>query len=200
MTVAGDAAALPLGGWARAGALLGIVVAVDGEEVAVLNPGDRQLARLRREEVEPLPAGTVRIDVAVDLPVPHGLDEEGLRRWVAALVDPVLRARGADAVREAGLDEGAFLPDVRFEVVRAAGAGATCLAGHRTPAPDAAALPCPTCSRLAVSRPTADGRMGGGVATRSLGTVAPEADGGSPGGRPGLDEGGRSSGHAGEEQ
>ena len=176
MTVAGDAAPLVVGGWARAGALLGIVVAVEGDDVAVLNPGDRQLARLRRAEVEPLPAGTVRVDVAVDVPVPHGLDEEGLRRWVAALLDPVVRGRGADAVRDAGLDAGAFLPDVRFEVVRAADDGATCLAGHRTPAPDAAALPCPTCGRLAVSRPTSDGRMGGGVATRHLADVEVDAE------------------------
>lgn len=151
-----------LGSWARAGDLVGLVAAVDDDTVTVFNPGDRQVARVPLAEAEALPAGTIRVEVAVDLPVPHGFEEASLRRWVAALADPVLRERGRDATREAGLDEAALLPEPRMQVVRPQQSGAVCLAGHRVPAPDGAALTCPSCGRLAAARPTS---TGGTVAT-----------------------------------
>lgn len=154
-------AELLIGSWARAGNLVGLVAAVDGGRVTLFNPGDRQAATVEATAVQPLPAGTIRVAVDVDLPVPHGLEEDALARWVAALTDPVLRERGAAAAREAGLDEGPFLPTVRTQVTRSPQPGALCLAGHRVPAPDGAVVVCPACGRSAPARPTSDGHLGG---------------------------------------
>ena len=89
---------------------MGLVAKVEGGQVTLFNPGDRQATTVAVAEAQPLQAGTIRVEVLVDLPVPHGLPEESLARWVAALADPVLRTRGAEAARDAGLDDGAFLP------------------------------------------------------------------------------------------
>ena len=72
----------------------------------------------------------------------------------------MLRTRGAEAARDAGLDDGAFLPQTRTQVTRPPQSGALCLAGHRVPSPDGAVVVCPTCGRPAAARPTSDGRMG----------------------------------------
>lgn len=142
-----------IGSWARAGALVGIVAAVDGE-IAVFDPGARQVTRVPLDDVTPLPAGAVRVTLTVDLPLPHGLDESDLRRWVAALADDVLRERALAALAEAGLDEGAALPGVSLSVAPLD--GALCLAGHRVPSPAGASLACPSCGREAVGAPVAD--------------------------------------------
>lgn len=146
------------GAWVRTGGLLGLVVETTDDDVAVLNPGDRQLARVPPDEVEEVPAGSVQITASVVLPVPHGLEESSLRRWLAALIDPVLREAAADRTREAGLDDAAFTPEPRLEAVRPASSGAVCLAGHRVPAADGTTVECPACGRAAVARPTPDAR------------------------------------------
>lgn len=154
-------AELLIGSWARAGAFVGLVAAVAGDQVTLFNPGDRQATKVAAATAEPLPAGTIRVEVAVDLPVPHGLPEESLARWLAALADPVLRERGAAVARDGGLDDGAFLPEPRTRLTRPPQPGALCLAGHRVPAPDGATVVCPTCGRSAPARPTSDGHLGG---------------------------------------
>jgi hypothetical protein len=146
---------LRLGGWARAEQLVGIVAAVDEAEVALFDPGDRQVARVPRAQAQAVPAGAVTVTVTVDLPLAHGVPEDVLRRWVASLTDPVLQERARTALVDAGLDEGAALPTVRVDVAPAAGGGAVCLCGARTPAPEGSALPCAACGREAVTAPRA---------------------------------------------
>ncbi len=136
-----------LGGWARAGELVGVVAAVDEGGVALFDPAARRTGRAPAGEVTPLPAGAVRVTVTVDLPVAHGVAEADLRRWVAALTDEVLRGRAAEALRAAGLDEGAALAAVALVVTPPPGDDAVCLAGHRSPAPGA----CTTCGRDAAA-------------------------------------------------
>jgi hypothetical protein len=136
--------------------MIGLVAAADAQHVTLLNPGNRQMARVARNEVEPLPAGAVTVTVSVDLPVPHGLSESTLRRWVATLTDELLRERAYAAFAEAGLDEGAALPTVRVRARQFEGSGAVCLCGARIPAPKGAALTCPKCGRQAVSTPMDD--------------------------------------------
>lgn len=144
-----------LGSWARSGDLVGLVAAVDADEVAVFDPAERQVVRVPRGELLPVPAGAVTITVAVDLPLAHGLGEDAVRRWTASLVDGVLRERATAALSAAGLDPGAALPEARVEVSASMTDGAVCLAGHRSPAPDGAAVACATCGRDAVARPVA---------------------------------------------
>jgi L-asparaginase II len=141
-----------LGSWARSGGLVGLVAAVDGDEIALFDPGERQLARVPRSAVESVPAGAVTMTVTIDLPVPHGVDESSLRRWAASLTDLALRDRAAQALTDHGLDPGAALPDARVSV-RAMESGAVCLCGAKVPAPDGARLPCPACGREAVGPP-----------------------------------------------
>jgi hypothetical protein len=143
---------LIVGGWARSGGIVGLVAAVDGEHVTLFDPGERTRTTVARVEAEPVPAGAVTVSVSVDLPVPHGIDEHSLRRWVASLTDPVLRDRAAAALTESGLDEGAALPDVRVDV-RPVASGSVCLCGARTPAPAGVELRCTNCGRLAVGAP-----------------------------------------------
>jgi hypothetical protein len=115
---------LLLGSWARSGSMVGLVAALDGESVTLFHPGDRNQSTVPRADVEALPAGGVTISMTVDLPVPHGIDESSLRRWVASLTDDGLRDRAYAALTEANLDPGAALPSVRMEV-RAGGSGCT---------------------------------------------------------------------------
>lgn len=143
---------LIVGGWARSGGVVGLVAAVDGENVTLFDPGERTRTTAARTEVEALPAGGVTVSVSVDLPVPHGVDEYTLRRWVASLTDPVLRDRAYAALVEAELDEGAALPNVRVDV-QPIESGSVCLCGSRTPAPAGAEVRCTNCGRLAVGAP-----------------------------------------------
>lgn len=144
---------LRLGTWARAKGLVGLVAAVDGNEVTLFQPGDRQVVTAPRDEIELVPAGGVTVTLRVDLPLPHGMGEDTVRRWVASLADPVLRERAASALREAGLDAGAALPQVHTDVGPAATSGAVCLCGARTPAPPGTTVPCAQCGRQATSAP-----------------------------------------------
>jgi hypothetical protein len=144
---------LLLGSWARAGAFVGLVVAVDGESVTLFDPGERHRTDVPRTDVTALPAGAVTVSVTVDLPLPHGVDETTVRRWVASLTDLTLRERAYAALAEAGLDEGAALPDARV-TVNPIDHGTVCLCGARTPAPAGAEVVCSNCGRLAVGAPT----------------------------------------------
>lgn len=154
MSTAEGGTPLRIGAWARGGTLVGLVAAHRDGEVTLFDPAARQMTRVPEAVVAPVPAGAVRVTVSVDLPLAHGLDEEDVRRWVATLIDPVLRERAYAALAEAGLDEGAALPDVRVDVRTPESTGAICLCGARTPAPDGVAIACPACGRQAVSRPT----------------------------------------------
>lgn len=136
-----------VGQWARSGGLTGLVVAVDGPEVALFDPADRQLARVPVDTAEPLPAGAVAITLRLELPLPHGLGEDALRRWAATLVDEVLRERAGDALAEAGLDRGPALAAVSVDLRPAA--GHRCVAGHETQTDGAAPVACQTCGREA---------------------------------------------------
>lgn len=145
---------LLLGSWARSGGFVGLVVALDGEAVTLFDPGERQRLDAARKDVQPVPAGGVTVTVTVDLPLPHGLDETTVRRWVASLTDMTLRERAYAALSEAALDEGAALPDARI-TVNPVTSGTVCLCGARTPAPAGAEIRCSNCGRLAVGPPTA---------------------------------------------
>lgn len=100
---------MDIGTWARASSFVGIVAGVEEDGTVVLfNPGDRQVLRTGAGVAQALPTGTVRVAVSVDLQVPHGLGEDSMKRWLAALVDPVLRERAQSSLAEQGLDAGAF--------------------------------------------------------------------------------------------
>ena len=146
-----------MGTWARAGDMVGVVAALDGDSVTVFSPGDRKVATVSRSELVLVPAGAVTVTLQVDVPLPHGLGEEAVRRWIASLADPVLRERAAAALSEAGLDDGAALPQVRANVAPAAASGAVCLCGARTPAPPGTIVACARCGRQAASRPADSG-------------------------------------------
>lgn len=113
---------MEIGTWARAAGFVGIVakVAEDGE-VTLFNPGDRQVLRTAAGAAQPLPAGRIRVSVTVELDVPHGLGEESVTRWVAALTDPLLRERAREGLAEGGLDVGAFTVEPTVEVVEVPG-------------------------------------------------------------------------------
>jgi hypothetical protein len=136
---------LRLGAWARSSGFIGLVAGHGDGEVALFDPAARQVTRVPAEAVEPIPAGAVSVTLRLEVPLAHGLAEDDLRRWVASLVDGVLRERAAAALHEAGLDQGPALPEVTVEVRPADGRDALCLAGHRTP-PGA----CVVCGREAV--------------------------------------------------
>ena len=144
---------LRLGAWARAQGLVGLVAALNGDDVTLFQPGDRQRATVPRSQVELVPAGAVTVTLRVDLPLPHGIGDDTVRRWVASLADPVVRARAASALEEAGLDAGAALPTVIDEVGPASTSGAVCLCGARTPAAPGTMIPCAQCGRQAASAP-----------------------------------------------
>lgn len=141
-----------VGDWARSGGMVGLVAALDDETVTLFDPGERHRADVARSDVQRLPAGAVTVTVSVDLPVPHGVDESMLRRWVASLTDEVLRERAYAALAEAGMDEGAALPGARVDV-RPVDSGMVCLCGARVPGPPGGSVVCPSCGRRAVGAP-----------------------------------------------
>lgn len=148
-----------IGSWARAGDLTGVVAAAEDGTVTLYDPGRRQMARVAGGEVTPVEAGAVTVTIEVDLPVPHGLAEDSLQRWVASLADDDVRERAHTALEKAGLDQAVALPQVRLQLQAASTPGAVCLCGARTPAPDGTAVACASCGREAVAPPA---RKGGG--------------------------------------
>lgn len=142
-----------LGAWGRTADLIGVVVAVDEDAVTLFDPGHRRVVRVARGEVQPVEAGALTVSLQVDLPVPHGLAEDALKRWVASLADETVAERARAALDEAGLDDAVTLPSVRLQVAAAATSGAVCLCGARTPAPDGASVACAGCGREAVAPP-----------------------------------------------
>lgn len=137
-----------VGSWVRAEGVVGVVAAVAAGTVTVFAPGPRRSVVAAADAVEVVPAGAVTIRSTVTLPVPHGLDEPDLRRWVAALLDPVLRERAATALSDAGLDQGSAEAEVDVEVIAPSGDALVCLAGHRSSGAQPRA--CPACGRPAV--------------------------------------------------
>lgn len=146
-------AELRLGAWARAGQVTGLVVALDDASATVFEPGERRLATLARAQVQPVPAGAVRVTLSMEVPLPHGVGDATLRRWMAALTDPVLRERAATALEEAGMDTGPALPSVDDVLTPAAGDDAVCLCGARTPTAGRDEVACAACGRSAVVPP-----------------------------------------------
>lgn len=149
-------AAPPLGSWARAGDFVGLVAGIDGDQVTLFDPGARQQQRVPLAQAHAVPAAAVQITLTVDLPLPHGLNEASLRRWVALLADPVLRERAAAAMAEAGLDDGAAQPQVAMDAQARSDGGAQCLCGATTPTAAGVPVVCGVCGRQAappVARP-----------------------------------------------
>ncbi|MBA2318710.1 MAG: hypothetical protein H0V93_13160 [Euzebyales bacterium] len=151
-----------LGSWSRARDLIGLVARVADGEVTLFHPGERRQLTVPAVEAEPVPAGAVTVTVSVELPVPHGLGEAELRRWVSSLTDDAVRERAYAALADADLDVGATLPGSELTVRSSADSGAVCLCGTRTPAPPGEAVPCPTCGREAVGPPARPGDPPGG--------------------------------------
>lgn len=115
---------IAVGSWARIGRLVGIVSRLEDDgTVVVFNPGDRRMARATPDAVQLLPSGTVDVTVTMRLDVPHGLGDESVQRWVAALIDPVLRERARESLAEAGLDATPFAtdPDVQVREIPSGG-------------------------------------------------------------------------------
>jgi hypothetical protein len=137
-----------LGQWGKAGNLVGLVARVDGDEVTLFDPGARQQTTVSAASVTPLPAGAVRVSVSAVLPVPHGVGEDELRRWVASLADDSVRERALAALADAGLDDGAAQPPVSVEV--AVADAAACLCGATPAIEPGAAGACPGCGRQSV--------------------------------------------------
>lgn len=142
-----------LGSWGRTAAITGVVAAVEGDTVTLFDPGNRRMAEVPRADVVPLEAGAVTVALRVDLPIPHGLSQEALVRWVASLADDAVRERARAALAEAGLDDAVTLPTVRLDVEATGASGALCLCGARTVAPDGTSVPCASCGRQAVAPP-----------------------------------------------
>lgn len=136
-----------LGQWGKAGELVGLVAAVDGDDVTLFDPAGRRETTVSAASITPLPAGAVRVTVSATLPVPHGLGEEELRRWVASLADDRVRERALAALADAGLDDGAARPAVDVDVV-AADRGA-CLCGAAADLEAGRSGECPACGRQA---------------------------------------------------
>ena len=139
----------PLGSWARAGAFVGLVANVDGAQVTLLDPGARRQQQIPLAQAHAVPAAAVQVTLTVDLPLPHGLSEASLRRWVALLADPVLRERAAAAMAEAGLDDGAAQPEVALDARARSDGSARCLCGATTPADAGVPVTCGVCGRQA---------------------------------------------------
>jgi len=154
----GSSRGLRLGAWGRTAELIGVVAAIDEESVTLFDPGSRRMAQVPHREVTRVEAGALTLSLHVDLPVPHGLAEDALMRWVASLADQAVRDRAREALAEAGLDEAVTLPTVRLEVEAAATSGAVCLCGARTPAPDGASVACAACGRQAAAPPARSDR------------------------------------------
>jgi hypothetical protein len=131
------------------GAAPALVARSDGQHVTLLDPGGRQQREVPVDRVQAVPAAAVEITMTVDLPLPHGLDETSLRRWVALLADPVLRDRAAEAMSDAGLDAGAALPQVALDARARSDGHARCLCGATTPTAAGVAVRCRACGRQA---------------------------------------------------
>lgn len=141
-----------LGAWCRADGIVGVAARVDGGRVTVFDPAQRRQHEAPASTITAVPAAAVRVTTSVDLPVPHGLDEHDLRRWLAMLTDPVLRERAGAALAAADLDPGVTLPLVSVTVVALDDGASRCLCGattaSTTTAPSEARPPaCPTCGR-----------------------------------------------------
>jgi hypothetical protein len=158
-------AAPPLGSWARAGEFVGLVARSDDRHVTLFDPGGRQQREIPVDQVEAVPAAAVELRLTVDLPLSHGLDETALRRWVAMLIDPVLRERAAEALADAGLDTGAALPQVMLDASARADGKARCLCGATTPTAPGVAVTCGACGRQAAPP----------IAPRDAGAAQPDA-------------------------
>jgi hypothetical protein len=139
----------PLGSWARSDGFVGLVARNDGQHVTLLDPGGRQQREVPVDLVQAVPAAAVEVTMAVELPVPHGLDETSLRRWMALLADPVLRDRAVEAMSGAGLDAGAALPQVTLDARALSDGQARCLCGATTPTAAGVAVTCGACGRQA---------------------------------------------------
>lgn len=108
---------MEIGTWARAGGLVGMVSRIDPDgTVTLFNPGDRQIVKASRAAVQTLPTGMIEARVALRMVVPHGLNDDSMRRWLATLIDPVLRERAVESLREMGLDPMAMELQPRVEV------------------------------------------------------------------------------------
>lgn len=132
--------------------MVGVVARVDGDRVTVFDPAKRRQHEVAVSAVTAVPAAAVRVTTSVDLPIPHGLDEHDLRRWIAMLTDPVLRERAAAALTEAGLDPGVTLPPVAVTATALADGASRCLCGatvaSTTTTPAGASPPaCRACGR-----------------------------------------------------
>ena len=110
---------MDIGTWVKAGPLVGIVSKIEDDgSVVVFNPGDRQMVRASPSALQVLPTGTVQVRVGLQIDVPHGLGEESLKRWVAALIDPVLRTHAQATMIEHGLDDRPFMMNPTVEVTQ----------------------------------------------------------------------------------
>jgi hypothetical protein len=148
MAAAADEGRQRPGAWVRSGPVVGVIAGHTGAEVTVFDPGGRRRQDTPAATVSRVPATAVRITVTVDLPLAHGLDEVDLRRWVAMLVDPVLRERAAEALHEAGLDDGVTLPEAKVEARVLRDGLARCLCGATAPArPGEVPAACAECGR-----------------------------------------------------
>lgn len=137
-----------LGAWARVDGFIGVVARTADGTVTLFDPGRRRQHTAATEAIEAVPSAAVRVSVTVDLPLPHGLDESDLRRWVAMLTDPLLRDRAAEALTAADLDTGVTLPTTTVSVRAIDDAALHCLCGAVTPtAAVAADAVCPQCGR-----------------------------------------------------
>lgn len=144
-----------LGGWARADGFVGVVAGVDDGMVTLFDPAERRRHTAPVERMEAVPSAAVRVTATVDLPVPHGVTEHDLRRWIAVLADPVLREHAASALADAGLDAGVVQPTVTLTTTALSDGSARCLCGATLPsapvAPDAVRTDpgpaCPRCGR-----------------------------------------------------
>ena len=113
---------MELGTWVKAGPLVGIVSKMESDgTVVVFNPGDRQMVRAPRGAVQVLPTGRVQVRFALQLDVPHGLSEDSLKRWMASLIDPVLRTHAQATMIEHGLDDRPFMVDPTIEITEVTG-------------------------------------------------------------------------------
>lgn len=139
----------PPGTWARAGDFVGLVASVDDDQVTLFDPGARRQQQVPFARAQTVPAAAVRVTLTVDLPLPHGLNETSLRRWVALLTDPVLRKRAAGVMAEAGLDDGAALPEVAMDALALSDGVARCLCGATTPTSAGVTVTCGACGRQA---------------------------------------------------
>lgn len=98
-----------IGTWVKAGTLVGIVSKVDDDGyLTVFNPGDRQMLRAHPTQVKELPTGTVEARIGLQVEVPHGLSTDSMKRWLAALIDPVIRTHAQATMIEHGLDDAPF--------------------------------------------------------------------------------------------